>query len=79
MESPWFSRAWIVQEAALANELIDRYGRAEFGYRDLVKVVRYLYVSTWTTKFTSSALLIHVEYVDCQTGESMFMVQHTLS
>ncbi|PMD26709.1 hypothetical protein NA56DRAFT_697947 [Hyaloscypha hepaticicola] len=64
MESPWFSRTWVVQEAALANESIVLYGRAEFGYRNLVTVVRYLNSSTWAIKFILSASLIHIEWAD---------------
>ena len=64
MESPWFSRTWVVQEAALANEPIVLYGRAEFGYRNLVTVVRYLNSSTWAIKFILSASLIHIEWAD---------------
>jgi len=64
MGSPWFSRAWVVQEAALAKEPIVLYGRAEFAYRNLVTVVRCLSASTWAIKFRLSALLIHVEWAD---------------
>jgi hypothetical protein len=64
MESPWFSRAWVVQEAALANEPIVLYGRAEFGYRNLVTILRWLGSSTWAINFRLSTLMIHVEWAD---------------
>jgi hypothetical protein len=64
MENPWFSRAWVLQEAALANDPIVLYGRAEFGYRNLVTVVRYLRASTWAIKFRLPAFLIHIEWAD---------------
>ncbi|KAE9376139.1 hypothetical protein N431DRAFT_334353 [Stipitochalara longipes BDJ] len=58
----WFSRAWVVQEAALAKEPIVLYGRAEFGYRDLVMVLRWLNASTWAIRFGLSSLFIHLEW-----------------
>ncbi|KAN0112256.1 Heterokaryon incompatibility protein (HET) domain containing protein [Hyaloscypha variabilis] len=63
-ENSWFSRAWVVQEAALAKEPIVLYGRAEFGYRDLVMVVRWANASSWAIKFRLSTLMIHLEWAD---------------
>ena len=63
-ENPWFSRAWVVQEAALAKEPIVLYGRAEFQYRDLVMIVRWLNASPWGVRFGVSTMMIHLEWAD---------------
>jgi hypothetical protein len=60
----WFSRAWVVQEAALAKDPVVLYGRAEFGYRDLVMLIRWLNSSPWAVKFGLSSLMIHLEWAD---------------
>lgn len=61
---PWFRRAWVVQEAALAKEPIVLYGRAEFPYRDPVIVLRWLNTSEWAIRFGLSWLFIHLEWAD---------------
>lgn len=61
---PWFRRAWVVQEAALAKEPIVLYGRAEFPYRDLVMILRWLNTSAWATRFGLSSLFIHLDWAD---------------
>lgn len=63
-ENPWFTRAWVVQEAALAKDPIVLYGRAEFGYRDLVRILGWLNTSTWAIRFEVSGLFIHLEWAD---------------
>jgi hypothetical protein len=60
----WFSRAWVVQEAALAKDPVILYGRAEFGYRDLVMLIRWLNSSPWAVRFGLSSLMIHLEWAD---------------
>lgn len=61
---PWFRRAWVVQEAALAKEPIVLYGRAEFPYRDFVTILRWLNMSEWAIRFGLSSLFIHLEWAD---------------
>lgn len=63
-EKPWFTRAWVIQEAALAKEPIVLYGRADFGYRDLVVILRWLNASSWAIKFGLSSLFIHLDWAD---------------
>ena len=63
-ENPWFTRAWVIQEAALAKEPIVLYGRAEFGYRDLVNILRWLNASPWAIRFGLSSLFIHLDWAD---------------
>ena len=62
--NPWFTRAWVIQEAALAKEPIVLYGRAEFGYRDLVDILRWLNASPWAIRFGLSSLFIHLDWAD---------------
>lgn len=63
-ENVWFTRAWVVQEAALAKNPIVLYGKAEFGYRDLIQVLRWLNSSTWAVRLGLSTLFIHLEWAD---------------
>ena len=63
-ENPWFRRAWVVQEAAMAKNPIVLYGRAEFGYRDLIQILGWLNHSTWAIRFNVSSLFIHLEWAD---------------
>jgi Heterokaryon incompatibility protein (HET) len=67
-EKPWFRRAWVIQEAALAQEPIVLYGRAEFGYRDLVDILRWLNPSPWAIRFGLSSLFIHLDWADWRTN-----------
>jgi len=38
LQLPWFTRAWVIQEVGLAKNPRILYGKAEFSYRDLIKV-----------------------------------------
>jgi hypothetical protein len=53
-----------MQEAALAKDPTVLYGRAEFGYRDLIRILCWLNASTWAIRFRLSSLLIHLEWND---------------
>jgi hypothetical protein len=64
---PWFRRGWVVQEAALAQEPIFLYGRAEFPYRDFVEILRWLKASKWALRFRLSCLFVHLEWADWRT------------
>lgn len=66
--NPWFGRTWVIQEAALAKDPIVLYGRAEFGYRDLITVLGWLNASPWSIKFGLSSLFIHLEWADWRLG-----------
>lgn len=59
MDRPWFKRVWVVQEAGLANEPVVLYGRAMFGYRDLLGVVGWARNQPWAMKFRIPGLLVH--------------------
>lgn len=63
-ENVWFTRVWVVQEAALSKDPIVLYGRAEFGYRDLIQILGWLNTSTWAIRFALSSLFIHFEWAD---------------
>jgi len=63
-ENPWFQRTWVVQEAALAQNPRVLYGKEEFSYRDLIRVLSWLNSSTWAIRYGLSSLFIHLQWPD---------------
>lgn len=64
MRLPWFSRAWVIQEVGLARDPRVLYGRCEFGYRDMLRVMRWAGCQTWILQFAIPSLLVHREWHD---------------
>src|SRR5205823_5715832 len=42
LKRPWFTRAWVLQEVGVAKDPQVCYGDAEFSYRDLMKLVKWM-------------------------------------
>ena len=42
MKRPWFTRAWVLQEVGVAKYPQVFYGDAEFSYRDLMKLIKWM-------------------------------------
>lgn len=42
MKRPWFTRAWVLQEVGVAKDPQVFYGDAEFSYRDLMKLIKWM-------------------------------------
>lgn len=59
MDRPWFKRVWVIQEAGLAKDPRVLYGTAEFPYRELIRVLDWMKVQSWSTKFQVPGLLVH--------------------
>lgn len=64
MSLPWFRRAWVIQEVGLARDPRVLYGRCEFGYREMLKVMRWKGGQTWALQFAIPSLLVHREWHD---------------
>lgn len=64
MQRPWFRRAWVIQEVGLARDPRVFYGRCEFGYRDMLRVMRWAGCQTWILQFAIPSLLVHREWHD---------------
>lgn len=58
---PWFSRAWILQEAGLAKDPRILFGAAEISYRKLIKLIRALPLQL-AANFRIRAWLVHMEW-----------------
>jgi hypothetical protein len=63
-QCPWFQRAWVLQEAGLAQNPRVLYGQTEFSYRDFIKVLKLLNVVPWSIKYQPATLFIHIEWSD---------------
>ncbi|KAI3394861.1 hypothetical protein diail_2148 [Diaporthe ilicicola] len=64
MQLPWFRRAWVIQEVGLARDPRVLYGDCEFGYRDMLRVMRWVSSQTWVLQFAIPSLLVHREWSD---------------
>lgn len=64
MQLPWFRRAWVIQEVGLARDPRVLYGRCEFGYREILEVMRWTSGQTWALQFAIPSLLVHREWHD---------------
>ncbi|KAG6364128.1 hypothetical protein INS49_005726 [Diaporthe citri] len=64
MQLPWFRRAWVIQEVGLARDPRVLYGRCEFGYRDMLRVMKWAGCQTWILQFAIPSLLVHREWHD---------------
>lgn len=64
MSLPWFRRAWVIQEVGLARDPRVLYGRCEFSYREMLKVMRWKGGQTWALQFAIPSLLVHREWHD---------------
>lgn len=64
MQRPWFRRAWVIQEVGLARDPRVLYGRCEFGYRDMLHVLRWAGCQTWILQFAIPSLVVHREWHD---------------
>ncbi|KAH7410531.1 heterokaryon incompatibility protein-domain-containing protein [Cadophora sp. MPI-SDFR-AT-0126] len=42
LKQPWFSRAWVIQEAGLGKTVIAVYGQVEFDYRDFIRLMKWV-------------------------------------
>lgn len=62
MHLPWFRRAWVIQEVGLARDPCVLYGRCEFGYREMIRVLRWTSGQTWALQFAIPSLLVHREW-----------------
>ncbi|KAK2604201.1 hypothetical protein N8I77_007149 [Diaporthe amygdali] len=61
---PWFRRAWVIQEVGLARDPRVLYGRCEFGYREMLRVMRWVSGQMWAVQFAIPSLLVHREWYD---------------
>ncbi|KAL1846610.1 hypothetical protein Daus18300_014201 [Diaporthe australafricana] len=64
MHLPWFRRAWVIQEVGLARDPRVFYGRCEFGYREMLRVLRWAGSQMWAVQFAIPSLLVHREWSD---------------
>lgn len=64
MSLPWFRRAWVIQEVGLARDPRVLYGRCEFSYREMLKVMRWKGGQTWALQFAIPSLLVHRAWDD---------------
>lgn len=64
IHQPWFFRAWVVQEAGLAENPRACYGNVEFCYRHLLMVVTWLNRHKWSIRYNLTARLIHMLWSD---------------
>lgn len=64
MQRPWFTRAWVLQEAGMARRPVVLYGEVQFGYQELMKVTGWLIGSPWAKKFGIRSLLVHRRWID---------------
>lgn len=64
MQLPWFRRAWVIQEVGLARDPRVLYGRCEFGYREMLRVMRWASGQLWIVQFAIPSLLVHREWHD---------------
>lgn len=64
MHLPWFRRAWVIQEVGLARDPRVLYGRCEFGYREMIRVMRWAGGQTWALQFAIPSFLVHREWHD---------------
>jgi Heterokaryon incompatibility protein (HET) len=55
---PWFERAWVLQEAGLADNPRVYYGKVEFSYRDLIAVLGCLNPCRWGDRYGLQTWLI---------------------
>jgi hypothetical protein len=63
---PWFTRAWVVQEAGLAKDPRVLYGEVEFKYRDLMKLINWIVHCASQLEARAEVLLsnIHTDWLD---------------
>lgn len=64
MHLPWFRRAWVIQEVGLAGDPRVLYGRCEFGYRQMLQVMRWTGSQMWIVQFAIPSFLVHREWSD---------------
>jgi hypothetical protein len=67
---PWFRRAWVLQEAGLADNPRVHYGEVEFSYRDLIAVLRWLTRCTWCYRYEVNAWHIHMQWCNWRQAPS---------
>lgn len=64
MSLPWFRRVWVIQEVGLARDARVLYGRCDFSYREMLKVMRWKGGQTWALQFAIPSLLVHRAWHD---------------
>lgn len=64
MSLPWFRRAWVIQEVGLARDPRVLYGRYDFSYREMLKVMGWKGGQTWGFQFAIPSLLVHRAWHD---------------
>lgn len=70
MQLPWFRRAWVIQEVGLARDPRVLYGSCEFGYREMLGVMKWAGGQMWTVQFAIPSLLVHREWSDWRQTKS---------
>lgn len=79
MQLPWFRRAWVIQEVGLARDPRVLYGRCEFGYREMLRVMRWASVQLWIVQFAIPSLLVHREWHDWTEQKSPLSIVDLLN
>lgn len=70
MKNSWFSRAWVIQEAGVAQNPVVLFGKAEFSYRQLMVLNRWIVrcASQLQTRAGISLLTIHSDWEQWSEG-----------
>lgn len=72
MQLPWLRRAWVIQKVGLAHDPRVLDGSCEFGYREMLKAMRWAGGQIWGFGFAIPSLLIHREWSDwAQTKQGL--------
>jgi hypothetical protein len=72
---PWFRRAWVLQEAGLADNPRVHYGEVELSYRDLIAVLRWLNHCMWCERYGVNFWFIHLQW--CNWSQASSRSQYT--
>ncbi|RYP76572.1 hypothetical protein DL771_001641 [Monosporascus sp. 5C6A] len=66
LKLPWFSRAWVIQEAGLGKTVIAVYGHVEFDYHDFIRLMKWVvkYAGRLEARYDLVWWYIHLDWSD---------------